>query len=177
MTTVDERVQMTIQHLGYDFSRFTLEDFVTYLKQWRQDNRAIFIRGYAFEDEEVDGLWVRADTADYIFYDLRSHPVHQNHIRLHELGHIVLRHRGQPLHDILPPRLLATLGQTFPADAFGGLFRAFESRQKLEELEAEVFAHHVQRYVIQANRLDQLTKHSSSIELLERFTRSLGYHD
>jgi Zn-dependent peptidase ImmA (M78 family) len=40
------------------------------------------------------GLWIATDTADYLFYEESTSPVHHEHIILHELGHILCGHQG-----------------------------------------------------------------------------------
>jgi hypothetical protein len=39
------------------------------------------------------GLWLATDTADHIFYEHRTTPLHQEHIVLHEIGHLLFNHR------------------------------------------------------------------------------------
>ncbi|MET9295325.1 hypothetical protein [Streptomyces sp. NPDC003077] len=40
------------------------------------------------------GMWLLADRADYVFYDARTSPLHQEHIIVHEIGHMVCGHRS-----------------------------------------------------------------------------------
>jgi hypothetical protein len=40
------------------------------------------------------GLWLQTEKADYVFYDATSGPLHQEHIVLHELGHMLSDHAG-----------------------------------------------------------------------------------
>jgi hypothetical protein len=58
-----------------------------------------------------------------------------------------------------------------------GQFRLVEPTHSGEELEAELFVRQLQRRIIFANRTDQLVRHTSSIEELDRFARNLGYYD
>ncbi|MEV3860035.1 hypothetical protein AB0J38_37725 [Streptomyces sp. NPDC050095] len=53
------------------------------------------------------GLWIASDTADYIFYQLETSKIHQDHIILHEVGHIMAGHHS-------PEADGALLGQPFP---------------------------------------------------------------
>ncbi len=39
-------------------------------------------------------MWIEAQDRDLIYYENRTSPPHQEHIILHEVGHIVLGHRG-----------------------------------------------------------------------------------
>ncbi|MEU7282065.1 hypothetical protein AB0A69_25305 [Streptomyces sp. NPDC045431] len=61
------------------------------------------------------GLWVATDTDDHIFYEQRTPRSHQEHIVLHEIGHMLFDHHavadvsaGAPggLFDDLSPRLV-----------------------------------------------------------------------
>jgi hypothetical protein len=40
------------------------------------------------------GLWITAPTADYILYQRETSKSHQDHIILHELGHLLAGHHG-----------------------------------------------------------------------------------
>jgi hypothetical protein len=42
----------------------------------------------------LPGLWLTMPTGDLIYYEERTSPLHQQHIILHELCHILLGHRG-----------------------------------------------------------------------------------
>ncbi|MFH8337465.1 hypothetical protein [Streptomyces sp. AM6-12] len=45
------------------------------------------------------GLWLATDTEDHIFYEHRTAPLHQEHIILHEIGHLLFNHRTTALDD------------------------------------------------------------------------------
>ncbi len=112
MTDGEARVRRVIAGLHYDFSRFTIPHFIAHLEALRQ--REIILNGVAF-DGRLHGLWVRAETADYVFFDSRTHPVHRVHHILHEVGHMVLGHRLHDLAAFLSPELVAQLrGSAFP---------------------------------------------------------------
>ncbi|MCX5418140.1 hypothetical protein [Streptomyces sp. NBC_00078] len=38
------------------------------------------------------GLWLATDAEDHIFYERRTAPLHQEHIVLHEIGHLLFDH-------------------------------------------------------------------------------------
>ncbi|MFJ7586623.1 toxin [Streptomyces sp. NPDC097617] len=52
------------------------------------------------------GMWVAARDEDLIFYDANTTGAHQEHIILHELGHIICCHRGAGGLDEAAARLL-----------------------------------------------------------------------
>jgi hypothetical protein len=85
----------------------------------------------------LPGLWLETDTADLLYYEERTSSLHQQHIVLHELGHILWGHRGT--HP-------AEIGELTLAE-----WRALrrEHYTRVEEQEAETLAtlihHHVHR--------------------------------
>lgn len=53
------------------------------------------------------GVWIATARADYILYQQETSRAHQEHIVLHELGHIIAGHRSDENDDLL-------LGQLYP---------------------------------------------------------------
>ncbi|MFH9659053.1 regulator component [Streptomyces sp. NPDC017248] len=49
------------------------------------------------------GLWLGTDDADYVFYEPRTAPLHQEHIILHEIGHVLCDHHRSVTDDGGPP--------------------------------------------------------------------------
>ena len=49
------------------------------------------------------GLWFGLPTADLIFYEQATTPVHRDHLVLHEIGHMLQNHTGQ--REVLVPFL------------------------------------------------------------------------
>lgn len=89
------------------------------------------------------GLWLGLPDADVIFYEEETTQLHRDHFVLHEVGHMLSRHVGQP--DALVPMLTAQLpaGLVDPerlVDAFGLRRASYDTDQ---EREAEAFARHV----------------------------------
>src|SRR5919202_1513955 len=57
------------------------------------------------------GMWIAAESRDYIFYEADTSPLHQTHIILHELAHAVLGHDPARIaHPELLRELLPDLG-------------------------------------------------------------------
>ncbi|MFI8100441.1 hypothetical protein [Streptomyces sp. NPDC086023] len=48
----------------------------------------------------VCGLWVGTATVDYVFYEAQTSRLHQEHIVLHELGHILFGHNSLEGEDV-----------------------------------------------------------------------------
>jgi hypothetical protein len=83
------------------------------------------------------GMWVAARDEDLIFYDANTTSAHQEHIILHELGHIICCHRGAGWLDEASARLL------FP-DLDPDLVRDMLLRatyDDVQEQEAEIIAY------------------------------------
>ena len=161
------RIQFVLDSLCYDFDEFEVDHFVQHLEHLR--GRSIVRVSYDFE-AGLTGLWIPAETADYIFYTRFTHPIHQAHITLHEIAHMVLGHSCKRIDQILPPTLINTLRLS---NEFLGR-RSEDSEADFDEQEAEAFVYFIQQRIVAAKRLSQLTQGQSSIEGLNRFTDSLG---
>lgn len=89
------------------------------------------------------GAWVRTSSQDYIFCEARTSRLHQQHIILHELCHILLNHHGIDLTD----SDVASSG--FPLLSTETLERLFHrgSYTSEEDQEAEMLASLIMRRV------------------------------
>lgn len=167
------RIRRTIRELRYDFHQFSVSDFVTYLETTRK--RDIIVNGWPFQ-AGLHGFWLRAETADYVFFDRETYAMHQVHHILHELGHIILGHQPRDLAAVLPPDLLVALSHlqiTSPR----GHSRMWEIHETPEDREAEWFVRRLQHEILIAGRLASLTHPVTSIGEMTHLTRSLGYAD
>ncbi|MFE4175478.1 secondary metabolite protein [Streptomyces sp. NPDC056909] len=89
---------------------------------------------------ELCGMWVRTVRADYVFYDPRTSPAHQDHICAHEFGHILRGHRlrgpsADPVTRPVAERLVSTLDPSVVRMMLGRT--GYEHR---DEQEAELIA-------------------------------------
>lgn len=72
--------------------------------------------------EQPCGMWIATRDADWIFVDADTTPAHQEHIILHEIGHLVCGHSGGShdvasfFPDIDPELVLAMLARTTYSD-------------------------------------------------------------
>ncbi|MFJ4654789.1 hypothetical protein ACIP5Y_26245 [Nocardia sp. NPDC088792] len=69
--------------------------------------RTIKLVPYPLPTPGAFGLWIGTHTDDYVLYQRDTTPAHQEHIILHELGHIISEHGGDEDDDDL-------WGQIFP---------------------------------------------------------------
>jgi hypothetical protein len=60
----------------------------------RSRGRMIHLIPIALPPDSPSGLCVSTDTADYIFYEQETSPLHQEHIVLHEIGHLICDHQA-----------------------------------------------------------------------------------
>lgn len=82
------------------------------------------------------GLWVAGPSLDVVFYEEETSPLHQDHIILHELCHLLCDHQPVPLSDTELARLLCP--DLDPSTVQRVLHRASYSTD--EEREAELLA-------------------------------------
>ena len=82
------------------------------------------------------GLWVSTAKADYIFYEARTSALHQEHIILHEVGHMLCQHEAAPV-------LGGTAAEALLPNLDPGMVRTVLGRthySDVEEQEAEMIA-------------------------------------
>ena len=170
MNNASAAIERVITSLDYDFSQFSISNFIEYISEWHA--RPIIHSAYPLSPG-VSGFWVRAPSADYVFYNANAHAIHQAHIALHEVGHIVLEHRLYVLKETFSPELLAEFGLNQPA---GRLRRVSPvQRNEADEREAEAFVYCIQKHVAQANRLDALTQPVTSVAAIRRYVDSMAF--
>lgn len=110
----------------------------------------------------VSGAWVASPEVDIVFYEEHAAPLHQQHVILHELAHIVCGHAGVPLAAL--ESLLAG-----PSSPLRGRNR--ESYRSPDEWEAEVLASLILERV-QRSQLATMSPHAGAAPLL-RFLDSI----
>lgn len=168
-----DKVQYVLYALAYDFNEFELSHFVKHIGIYRE--KPIQLVPFPFTPT-LFGVWVLAEMRDYIFYNACVQPIHQTHIILHEIAHMLLNHQRRRIDDVLPSELLRELGAN---GAMGRLRIAPTSdiHADEEEQESERFVYLIQRQLMRANRLAELTAESSSIPRLKPITDAMGYTD
>lgn len=67
--------------------------------------RPIRLVPYALPVPGPFGLWIATDAGDYIFYQQETTKPHQDHIILHEVGHILADHQSDGVDDDVQPLL------------------------------------------------------------------------
>ncbi|WP_081916071.1 hypothetical protein [Saccharothrix sp. NRRL B-16314] len=105
--------------------------------------RAINLVAYPLPTPGAFGLWIGTHTEDYVLYQRDTTPAHQEHIILHELGHIISEHGGDEDDDDL-------WAQIFPDIPTDIVLRALrrEGYSAVAEREAEMVATVIKEWAV-----------------------------
>ncbi|MCX4731511.1 hypothetical protein [Streptomyces sp. NBC_01363] len=127
--------------------------------------RHIELRSYPLPPSGPIGLWLETANADLILFQRDTTPLHQDHIILHEVGHILADHRGAGVDtqwDALLPGL-----------EIGAIRRALQrsSYGTEQEHEAELIATIILEW---ASVLDRVMPSSSDDHSTQRIQDVLG---
>ncbi|MFJ4795965.1 hypothetical protein [Kitasatospora purpeofusca] len=80
------------------------------------------------------GLWLATATDDHVFVEQRTVRLHQEHIVLHEIGHMLLGHQGLSLSGRLPETLLPDLSPRLVRHLLARADYSTEQEQEAEML-------------------------------------------
>jgi hypothetical protein len=110
------------------------------------------------------GVWIATTLADYILYQTNTTRVHQDHIILHEVGHILAGHEGLHTDDAVPAQLVPDISP----DAIRRVRRR-TSYDAAYEREAELVATIIQEWAIVLDAVSSgpLAERSADIERLD----------
>ncbi|MCX4902820.1 ImmA/IrrE family metallo-endopeptidase [Streptomyces sp. NBC_00878] len=76
----------------------------------QRQGRPIQLMAIAMPAGSPCGLWISTASTDYIFYEKQASPLHQEHIIVHELGHLLCGHvRLTDVNNDITRRLMPTL--------------------------------------------------------------------
>ncbi|MFC1975560.1 hypothetical protein ACFLXQ_04070 [Chloroflexota bacterium] len=132
------RIKRKLDRHNYDFSEFSMESFVRCVEAGR-GRRIKFLatvlppgyyRGWVIDQDEP---------VEYICYDKNLSQLHQQHVKLHELAHIICGHKTLPLTDSQMKQLLENGG-----DLSAIVCRSNELQSEKDEREAEMMAAMIQ---------------------------------
>lgn len=168
--TVEAKMKAVLDELDFDFSQFTMDSFV----DWIERSRGRKIRFIHWEmPPGMFGVWMSDadEPIEHVFIDNSVPPMHQVHIQLHELSHILCAHPTARLSRHEMGELLFKAAED-PGVLNEVLLRA-PAKKELEE-EAEIMAVLIQHQVIRHERLQQLGVAASSNEGVIDHLQSLG---
>jgi hypothetical protein len=117
------------------------------------------------------GLWVSANGTDYIIYEQATSRLHQEHIILHEVGHLISDHQAAPLLDDETSRLL------FPSLEPSTIQRMLGRTQysALEEQQAEMIASLILRQASRWSPEPSWTVPPEAAGIVDRLEHSLEH--
>lgn len=146
---------------GIDYSNYAVAMVVDQVARYR--NHAIKLEprpAHLMLKTGGCGLWLAGNEYDYIFYDMDTALVHQHHIILHEISHMLLGHRTY--HVGLDSSVLELICMRDVLD----------HRRRKEETEAEGLASLMHKAIIQQIRLHNLDNEQATtqgwVEIVER---------
>lgn len=147
------RMKAVLAELGYDFRQFTMDHFVAWVQE-RKRREIQFIPWHM--PPGMFGLWMSdaEDPYEHVFFDSAAPPLHQVHIQLHELAHIICDHPTARLTQAEMEDLLRRAVSN-PEILNEVLLRA--PNQAEMEKEAETLAALIQEQVIHHEHLQQLS--------------------
>lgn len=163
------KAEKILRELSFDFQAFTIDKFIGYVGN--RKGRAIIVTPWKMP-ATLFGAWLSdgEEPKEYIFYRENVPLIHQIHIQLHELSHLLLSHPTLRItRDLIIERMQG--GLTLP---FDDLVRLRSTDKTELETEAETLASLIQERVIRNSQLDQLTHDISSEEKIANFLRTMG---
>jgi hypothetical protein len=152
------RMKALLTELDFDFREFTMDRFVA----WVQERKGREIRFIPWQmPPGMFGLWMSdaEDPCEHVFFDSVAPPLHQVHIQLHELAHIICDHPTARLTHIEMEDLL--LRAVRDPEILNEVLLRAPNKAELEK-EAETLAALIQEQVIHHEHLQQLSVAVSS---------------
>ncbi len=115
-------IDQAIDRLAYDFAHFEVETFLEAVERVRR--RELIAHPVARLRE---AMWSATEERDFIFYPADLNPFFARHALFHEVGHMLLGHRGIPRREGIPVSFLQPVEKrrthwTDPEDVEAELF-------------------------------------------------------
>ena len=146
---------------------FRLEEFCAKIGQNR--HRPITLAPHAFGDCGVTGVWVATPSVDYIFFEKNTPRPHQEHIVLHEVGHLLWDHPA------VEPGASADLFQDLDPNMVERVLHRAHRYEVRQEREAETLATVILRRIrMQQGRPAGGSAQPDPTGTLARITSTLG---
>ena len=163
------RAEKILRDLDFDFQAFTIEKFVSWIGVLK--GREILIFPWEMP-RSLFGAWMSdgEEPKEYIFYRNNLPRIHQIHIQLHELAHLLF---GHPTLKI-DRKLIVEVMRGQAELPFDDLVLLRSPKRTEFETEAETLASLIQEQVIRHSQLLRLTQDISSDEKLAGFLKDLG---
>lgn len=163
-----ENLISVFSRLDYDYSIFTLDHFTDHVAGFVR--KEILLIPCKLENT-LSGIWVYGETAHYVLYNNQLHIIMQVHTILHEIAHIVLKHKPKPVAHYLDSDILTEYNLTDP------LGKARTNPQvntsDKDEKEAEEFVFFIQHQLMLVNHSSELFGDDQIPTGLRQFTKIL----
>lgn len=126
-----------VANLAFDLRRFSTQELVTWLETTRE-RKFLFFSGPM--PPGMYGVWFsdRDYPCEYVFFDRTLSPLHQRHVKLHEIAHFLFGHPTQKVGKRDLEALCRTIG--IPSTTSFQTARMRSLQQDKTEVEAEVLA-------------------------------------
>lgn len=164
-----DKAQEILQGLHYNFTAFTLEDFL--LAAGRAKGR--ILKAFACDlPTDVLGGWLTDDAApmEYIFYKKDLPEIQQIHIQLHEVSHFLMGHETRRINR----QALIQAEDQGPALILGEILQLRSNISTVLEVEAETLASLIQKQVIRHSNMGLLTQNKAPFVGLTDFLKDMG---
>lgn len=161
--------ERALKELHYDFRAFSIRGLISHISELK--GREIITIPWAMP-ATVFGAWMSDDEEpkEYIFYRDNAPTIHQVHIQLHELSHLLLGHPTLRINR----KMIAEVFEEKGFLPFTDLLRLRSPNQAECETQAEMLATLIQERVIQNSNMNQLLNDLSSEEKLANFLKTMG---
>jgi hypothetical protein len=153
---------------GVDIPRpFDVREFCARLGERR--GRPIALMPMSMPASSPCGLWISGEHNDYIVYEQKTTPLHQEHIILHEIGHLLCEHRtAGVLSDELIRQLFPSLDPAMVRRVFARTSYSTDEEREAEMLGSLIAQRIVRRVPVSLDSVDQQTA-----EILRRLESSM----
>jgi hypothetical protein len=161
---------------GLNYQSFSIADLVKKVAEFR--GRPIVLCPLPMPEQTDYGMWIAGPSFDFVFFEWETARVHQDHIILHELAHMLLGHRTANISVELEAELLEH--KTFSViyhtpDTAEVLMRNIaELHERLREREAEALATLIQNEIIRRVGIQNLTRRVTSLAVWTELAIGLG---
>jgi len=167
LASVKARMRAMLAEFDFDFTTFTMERFTAWLEA-RRGRKILFVPRPL--PPTLFGAWMAGDDCDYIFYEANTLPIHQVHIQLHEMAHMLCGHPALVINS-QQARILLRQAHPSPSLYESLLLRSISPDEM--ELEAETLTALIQEQVLRHSTLEKLTTVLSSDEDIAEYLRAM----
>lgn len=172
-SAIRRRMERVLADLDYDFSAFSLEDFVDWLAEGSGETLRLVAVPFP---PQIFGLWItgQAPSVEYFLYDAALAPHHQVHVALHEISHWLCQHKTivSPTARIEEMIEALSSGRDVGDLLEGVSLRAESARNPDEEHEAEALALLIEEAVMRAR--SRASAEDDPNRSSQRFIDSMG---